>query len=52
MVKEKTYHFKVTLVGTGKNSEEAWKDATDGFALDPGPTPEKSEYEIIPERGK
>ena len=50
MAKEKTYHFKVTLAGTGENAKEAWDDAVESFQLDPGTTPEKSEYEIVPER--
>lgn len=47
MAKEKTYHFKVTLAGTGKNADEAWNDAVESFQLDPGVTPPKSEREIV-----
>lgn len=40
----KRYEFKVTLVGHGDNADEAWQDATESFALDPGATPDESEY--------
>ena len=30
------FEFDLTIAGYGKNSEEAWRDATEGFSLDPG----------------
>jgi len=36
----KTYQFTVSIVGTGENEEQAWRDAIEGFNADPGPTPE------------
>jgi hypothetical protein len=40
----KTYHFKITLAGSGNTPEEAWNDACEAFMLDTGNTPE--DYEI------
>lgn len=34
--KTKKYYFPVKLVGRGKDEEEAWADAVDGFTSDPG----------------
>ena len=31
-----TYEFTVTLRGTGETPEEAWADATEAFATEPG----------------
>ena len=37
------FFFDVELMGVGNTLEEAWDDATEGFALDPGePLPHKS----------
>ena len=36
----KTYEFTITLLGNGKDEDEAWRDAAEGFSLDPGTTPE------------
>ncbi len=32
----KEYRFRVTLCGYGNTPEEAWEDAYDSFAADPG----------------
>lgn len=47
----KTLHveFKVTLAGMGRTIDECWRDVIEGFCEDPGPTPDKDEYEIIEE---
>ena len=44
---EKTYHFTIVLSGTGVTTQDAWEDATEGFSLDSGITPDESEYEIV-----
>jgi hypothetical protein len=31
-----TYHFTVTLRGSGDTPEEAWEDAVEAFTQDPG----------------
>lgn len=36
----KVYEFTITLLGTGHDDEEAWRDAVEGFELDPGCEPE------------
>jgi len=36
----KTYHFTVTLAGTGIDEEGAWQDACEAFALENGDAPE------------
>ena len=33
---QKKYYFPMKLVGYGKDEEEAWGDAVDGFSSDPG----------------
>ena len=38
----KNYTFVVRLGGCGKNPQEAWDDAVEGFMLDPGPCEEDS----------
>ena len=40
----KCYTFTVTLTGYGKNPDEAWRDACEGFEGDWGSTP--GEYEV------
>lgn len=45
--KNKTYEFKITLVGYGGSSSDAWKDAVKYFKLNPGETPERDEYQIV-----
>lgn len=42
-----TVQFTITISGSGNTIEECWQDAVDSLALDPGPTPEESEYEIV-----
>lgn len=42
-----TYHFTVTLAGTGDSADEAWRDACEGFSLDEGETP--ADYELVEE---
>ena len=42
----KRYEFTITIAGYGKNPDEAWEDAVEGFVLDPGATPDKSEYKV------
>ena len=42
---EKTYYFTITLSGTGDTPDEAWIDATESFALDPGIAPDEYEEE-------
>lgn len=34
------YFFKIELLGYGETPLEAWEDAVEHFALDPGPPPE------------
>jgi len=46
LFEEQTYHFSVTLAGTGDTPEDAWQDAVEGFSMDPGPTPEPKEYTV------
>lgn len=38
------YQFPITIVGDGSTAEEAWSDAVEGFALEPGPCPDEGEY--------
>ena len=52
MSQEKHYQFTITINGDGENVNEAWLDAITALNLDPGPTPDKSEYEIIDLIGK
>jgi hypothetical protein len=33
------YYFNVELGGDGENEDDAWEDAVDTFAIDPGETP-------------
>lgn len=46
------YFFPVELASEGNNAEDAWFKAVDGFAQDPGPTPEnpRIEYDDPPFR--
>ena len=41
----KTYHFTVTLQGSGDSPEEAWADAVEAFIQDPGEPHETEEAE-------
>lgn len=41
----KTHQFKVTLQGDGNTREEAWMDAVNAFAENPGIPPTKEESE-------
>jgi 2'-5' RNA ligase len=43
----KTFHFHVTLVGSGFSAEEAWEDAKETFFTDDDGVPEHEEYEIV-----
>ena len=51
----KRFTFKVELSGLGKTCEEAWNDATEQFAMEPGPAPsevmtdEVSSIKVCPE---
>ena len=36
----KTYRFTITIIGTGIDEKEAWQDAYETFALDPGECPD------------
>jgi len=40
------YQFTVVINGTGDDATEAWNDAVAGLSMEPGPTPEPSEYTI------
>jgi len=40
------YRFNITLNGYGKDVDEAWLDAQEGFIDDPGNTPLEGEYTI------
>ena len=42
----KYYLFSITIIGTGDTADEAWDDATEAFSMDPGSTPEESEYTV------
>lgn len=40
------YYFKIELSGYGKNADDAWRDACEGFCTeDGGPTPDEFEFE-------
>jgi hypothetical protein len=39
------YIFTVRLNGIGDSPDEAWQDATEAFALDPGSTPGSEDRE-------
>jgi len=41
------YQFTIKINGSGDSVEEAWRDAIEYFALDPGSCPEETEYCII-----
>ena len=41
------YQFTIKINGSGDSVEQAWRDATEYFALDPGSCPEETEYCII-----
>ena len=45
----KTYHFSITIAGSGDDEDEAWRDATEGFMQEPGPTPDKENIELVDE---
>jgi len=36
------------MSGIGNTADEAWNEATEQFAQDPGPTPEEDEYTTEP----
>ena len=41
--------FTITISGRGQDPDECWQDAVEGFALDPGPTPDESEQNDLTE---
>ena len=45
------YQFKVILNGTGDTPDEAWRDAIEGFIMDPGVTPSPEDYTVEEEEG-
>ena len=48
-MKNRIYYFSVTLSGRGKTEEEAWNEAIEAFAQDPGEphtvTSEEDDYD-------
>jgi len=38
---DRQFEFKIVIQGYGDNADEAWRDAVDGFTLDPGCTPDE-----------
>ena len=45
--KTKSYLFTIEFRGIGDNPDEAWQDACEFFALDPGSTPEEYKLDFI-----
>lgn len=43
----KYYTFTVYLGSEGETPEEAWREAVEGFALDPGDVPEEFTFEEV-----
>ena len=41
------YEFTITIAASGKDATEAWNEAVTALAIDPGATPERSEYKIL-----
>lgn len=41
----KTYTFTITISGYGENVDQAWDDAVNSMAIDPGPPPDDYEEE-------
>lgn len=41
------YYFVISLPGWGRNPEEAWENAQQTFAWDPGPVPK--DYDFLPD---
>lgn len=46
---QKKFYFPVKLVGYGKDEEQAWEDAVDGFSSEPGPMDEFKEADELEE---
>lgn len=46
---DKIYTFTIQISGTGYDAEEAWKDACEGFSMDPGICPEEFDEEDLDE---
>ena len=46
--KEQTWEFLVTIQGTGKTKDEAWKDAVDSLSDGPGDCPEEDKEIRLP----
>lgn len=46
-MKLKQWQFYICLDGVGRDVEDAWSDATQGFDMDPGPTPPLAPRKII-----
>ena len=42
-----TYHFTVTLAGSGESAEEAWNDAVISLGMEPGAPPEGNDTKLI-----
>ena len=40
------YTFNIVLQGFGDNPQDAWADATEQFAIDPGPCDEASVVDV------
>ena len=40
----KRYEFTITIAAEGETADEAWNEAVTALALDPGATPDESEY--------
>jgi GTP cyclohydrolase III len=41
------YEFTITIAAEGKTPEEAWEEACNAFAEDPGATPEDYKFEEV-----
>ena len=41
------YEFTITMAASGNNVTEAWNEAVTALAMDPGPTPDPSEYTVL-----
>ncbi len=45
------YTFAIEINGSGESATEAWNDAVTALSMDPGPTPERGEYEMEDDDG-
>ena len=41
------YEFTITIAASGEDATEAWNEAVNALAMDPGETPDRSEYKIL-----